>query len=355
MPREERTEKATPKKREDVRKKEGMAARSADLTTAVMLVCAVLLIRFWGPSLFGRFAVVLEETLGGVAAAGTAESAAAAARRGILEVMRQLAPLALALFGLAFVVNALQVKLYFVPKSVKFKGERINPLQGFKRIFSPRMLVELAKSFLKVALVGGVAYFTAKEGYVRLHLMTGAGAGELVAAFMGLVFNVFLKVGMVMLFLGGLDYAYQKWDFERNIRMTRQEIKEEFRQTEGDPNLRAAIRQRMRQLARRRMMQRLPQATLVVTNPTHVAVALLYKKGMRAPKVIAKGADFLARRIREEAEKHGIPLVEEPELARTLYRMVDIDQEIPPQLYRAVAEVLAYVMSVDRRVAARIA
>lgn len=355
MPKEERTEKATPKKREDVRKKEGMVARSTDLTTSITLLCSLLVLRVWGPVVFRRFAVLLEEGIVGVSYPVVKESAGTALKAGMVEVMAQLAPLALVLVAVAVLVNALQVKLYFVPKALKFKGERVNPIQGLKRLFSPRSMVELAKNMLKVGLVGAVAYFTIKSDYMRLHSITGAGVGELLYAFMTMVFNVCLKVGVVMLFLGGLDYAYQKWDFERNIRMTRQEVKEEFRQTEGDPNLRAAIRQRMRQLAKQRMMQRLPQATLVVTNPAHVAVALLYKRGMRAPKVIAKGADFMARRIREEAEKHGIPLVEEPELARALYRMVDIDQEIPPQLYRAVAEVLAYVMSVDSRVAARIA
>lgn len=355
MPREERTEKATPKKREDVRKKEGMVARSADLTSAVMLLSSVLILRFWGPALFRHFAQVMERGVSYATWAGGKEEAGAALRTGIIDVMLQLAPLVLALFALALLVNALQVKLYFVPKALAFKGERINPLQGMKRLLSPRSLVELGKNLLKVALVGAVAYFTVKDGYVRLHAMTGAGAGELLAAFMGLLFSTCLKVALVMVFLGGMDYAYQRWEFERNIRMTKQEIKEEFKQTEGDPHLRAALRQRMRQLARQRMMQRLPEATLVVTNPTHFAVALLYKRGMRAPRVIAKGVDFMARRIREEAERLGIPMVEEPELARSLYRMVDLEEEIPPQLYRAVAEVLAYVMSVDRRVAERIA
>ncbi len=355
MPREERTEKATPKKREDVRKKEGMVARSADLTSATMLLCSVLILRFWGPALFRHFAVVMERGVSAAAWAPGKEETGAALRTGIIDVMLQLAPLVLALFALALLVNALQVKLYFVPKALAFKGERINPLQGMKRLLSPRSLVEVAKNLLKVGLVGAVAYFAVKDGYVRLHAMTGAGAGELLASFMGLLFSACLKVALVMVFLGGMDYAYQRWEFEKNIRMTKQEIKEEFKQTEGDPHLRAALRQRMRQLARQRMMQRLPQATLVVTNPTHFAVALLYKRGMRAPKVIAKGADFMARRIREEAERLGIPMVEEPELARSLYRMVDLEDEIPPQLYRAVAEVLAYVMSVDRRVAERIA
>lgn len=355
MPREERTEKATPKKREDVRKKEGMVARSADLTSGVMFLFSVLFLRLWGPSLFRRFASLVE---GGVVGAGreaTTSSILSHLRAGIVGIMGALAPLALALMGVALLVNGLQVKLYFVPKAIKPRGERINPILGLKRLFSPRSLVELAKNLLKVALVGAVAFYSVRSDYVRLHGIMGAGAAESLSELMRVIFNAAFKVALVMFAIGVADYGYQRWEFERNIMMTRQEIKEEFRQTEGDPNLRAAIRSRMRELARRRMMQRLPQATMVITNPRHYAVALQYHRRMSAPKVIAKGADFLALRIREEAERLGIPVVEDPPLARALYDSVEVDQEIPPELYKAVAEVLAYLISVDRRLAARIA
>jgi flagellar biosynthetic protein FlhB len=276
-------------------------------------------------------------------------------RAGLVGIMGTLAPLCLALLAVALLVNGLQVKLYFVPKALKPRGERINPLLGLKRLFSPRSLAELAKNMLKVGLVGAVAYASVRSDYVKLHAMVGASVAQALAAYMRVIFSAALKVALVMFVLGCADYGYQKWEFERNIRMTRQEIKEEFRQTEGDPNLRAAIRSRMRDLARRRMMQRLPEATMVITNPRHYAVALQYRKRMPAPKVIAKGADFLALRIREEAEKLGIPVVEDPPLARALYASVEVDQEIPPELYKAVAEVLAYLISVDVRMAARIA
>lgn len=355
MPKEERTEKATPKKREDVRKKEGMVARSADLTSGVMFLFSVLFLRLWGPSLFRFFASLVE---GGLAKAGEEATPATILKSlniGLVEIMGMLAPLCLALVAIALLVNGLQVKLYFVPKAVKPKGERINPLLGLKRIFSPRSLAELVKNVAKVALVGTVTYASVRSDYVRLHAMVGAGVSQALTAYMRVIFNVALKVALVMFAIGCVDYGYQKWEFERNIRMTRQEIKEEFRQTEGDPNLRAAIRSRMREIARKRMMQRLPEATMVITNPRHYAVALQYKKRMLAPKVIAKGADFLALRIREEAEKLGIPVVEDPPLARALYVSVEVEQEIPPELYKAVAEVLAYLIGLDARMAARIA
>jgi flagellar biosynthetic protein FlhB len=355
LPREERTEKATPKKREDVRKKEGMVARSADLTSGVMFLFSVFFLRLWGPSLFRYFASLLE---GDVASAGgetTVSAILSRLRAGLLGMMGALAPLCLALAAMALLVNGLQVKLYFVPKAIKPRGERINPVLGLKRLFSPRSLVELAKNLLKVGLVGAVAYYSVRGDYARLHAITGAGAADSLSSYMGVIFNAAFKVALVMFAIGCADYGFQKWEFERNIMMTRQELKEEFRQTEGDPNLRAAIRSRMREIARRRMMQRLPQATMVITNPRHYAVALQYHRRMPAPRVIAKGADFLALRIREEAERLGIPVVEDPPLARALYDSVEVDQEIPPELYKAVAEVLAYLISVDRRMAARIA
>lgn len=355
MPREERTERATPKKREDVRKKEGMTARSADFTTGVMFLFSVIFLRFWGPSLFRFFASLVE---GGLATAGEEATTSAILRNlkaGLTGMTGTLAPLCLVLLGLALLVNGLQVKLYFVPKALKPKGERINPLLGLKRLFSPRSLAELAKNLLKVGLVGAVAYTSVRSGYIEIHSIMGASVMQALAAYMKVISGAALKVALVMFAIGCADYGYQKWEFERNIRMTRQEVKEEFRQTEGDPNIRAALRSRMRELARRRMMQRLPEATVVVANPRHYAVALQYKRRMPAPKVIAKGADFLALRIREEAEKLGIPVVEDPPLARALYTAVEVDQEIPPELYKAVAEVLAFLISVDVRMAARIA
>ena len=172
---------------------------------------------------------------------------------------------------------------------------------------------------------------------------------------MSLVMGMLMKVAAAMLLIGCMDYGYQRWEFEKSIRMSKHEIKEEFKQTEGDPNLKAAIRQRMRQLSRQRMMHDVANATFVVTNPTHFAVALEYRRSMPAPKVLAKGMNLIARRIIEEAEKNGIPIIEDPPLARTIFRLVDVGGDIPPQIYRAVAELLAYVISLDRGIAAKVA
>lgn len=351
----DKTEKATPKRREDARRKEGMVARSQDLSVAVMFFASVLLLRVWGPSVFSQFALGIETSIANAGRVSSRPDLGAPVSEGIVAIMRMLLPFALVLMAVAFLISAAQVKLHFTPKAVKFQGQRINPLKGLKRLVSPRSVVELFKNLLKLALLGAVAYFSVKSGYLQLHEMSGAGTNELLFTFMSIVFGMCVKVGAVMLLLGGLDYGYQRYEFEKSIRMTKQEIKEEFKQTEGDPHLRAAIRRRAREISRRRMMQRVKDAAFVVVNPTHYAVAMEYRKGMRAPRVVAKGVDFMARRIRETAEEHGIPIVEEPALARALYSAVELDREIPPDMYRAVAEVLAYVLSLDRKLAASVA
>jgi flagellar biosynthetic protein FlhB len=351
----DKTEKATPKRREDARKKEGMVARSQDLSVAVLLFSSFLLLRVWGPSVFEQFAQTMQTGITSAGHAGSRADLLVTLSEGIVTVMNVLLPFALVLFAVAFLISTAQVRLHFTPKAVQFQGQRINPLKGMKKLLSPKSLVELFKNLLKLILVGAVAYYSVKSGYMQLHEMAGADIGELLFTFMSIVFGMCIKVGAVMLLLGGLDYGYQRYEFEKSIRMTKQEIKEEYKQTEGDPNLRAAIRRRAREISRRRMMQRMKDATVVVVNPTHFAVAMEYRRGMRAPKVVAKGVDFMARRIREAAEEHGVPIVEEPILARAIYSTVELEQEIPPDLYRAVAEILAYVLNLDRKLSRSVA
>jgi flagellar biosynthetic protein FlhB len=355
MAKQEKTEKATPKKREDARKKDGMVAKSQDLTTGVIFTFGFLVLRIWGPDVFKRCALLLTGTINIAGHADGSAAAVAAVNSAIVSIMSLMAPFVLALGAIGFLVNALQVKLKFTPASLKFKGDRINVGKGLKRMLGPKTLVELAKNVMKFLVVASVAFFAIRQGYVELHTMGGAGAAQLFVMYMQLVFGMALKVGVALMFIGALDYGYQRWEFEKSIRMTKQEVKEEFKQTEGDPNLRAAIKSRMRQLSRQRMLSDVEKATFVVANPTHLAIALEYSRGMRAPKVLAKGMNFVAERIKEEAEKHNIPIVEDKPLAQTMYKMVEVGQEIPPDLYKAVAEVLAYVMSMDRSVASKVA
>lgn len=242
-----------------------------------------------------------------------------------------------------------QVGLLFTAKPLAPKLERINPVAGFQRIFSRRSLFELAKSIFKVAVVGSVAYWvlsgTILEFVGLIHATPVIALQQVGRALSRLLWTT----AGVWLVIAAADYAFQRSQHMNRLRMTPYEFKQEQRETEGDPHVRQRIRQEQRKIAGRRMIQAVRTADVVVTNPTHVAVALKYEMDrMNAPVVVAKGADYLARRIREEARAHGVRVVENPPLARALYEACDVDQEVPERLYRAVAEVLALVWRLNR-------
>ena len=246
--------------------------------------------------------------------------------------------------------NYLQVGFLFSAESLKPSFEKINPLQGFKRIFSLKGAVELVKNLLKLAVVGAVVYFTlVSEIEGLLPLMDQSVWGILV--YIGkIMFKIVLTTSWVLVVMAILDYMYQRWEYERGLRMSKQEVKDEFKQTEGDPTVRARIRRMQRERARRRMMAAVPRADVVITNPTHIAVALEYDGDrMLAPRVVAKGAGFIAENIKDIAKQHGVPVVENKPVAQVLYKMVEVEEAIPENLYRAVAEVLAYVYSLKEK------
>lgn len=251
------------------------------------------------------------------------------------------------LTGLA--VNYLQVGFLFTTEPLAFKLERLNPVEGFKRVASRRSLFELVKAVLKVGVVGFVAFQFIRSRLEELLLVLYLDASGFWHTISSLSLALSLRIGAVFLILAVLDYLYQRYEHQRNLRMTRQEVKEEVKQQEGDPQLRARLRERQRKVAMQRMIQEVPRATVVITNPTELAVALRYREGEEnAPVVVAKGAALVARRIRETAEKHGVPLVENRAVARLLYDKVEVGQEIPVELYQAVAEILAIVYSLRR-------
>jgi flagellar biosynthesis protein FlhB len=257
-------------------------------------------------------------------------------------------PASLALAGIAS--SLIQVGLHLTPKALKPDFSRINPLTGSKRFFSLRAAAELIKSLLKIGVVGFVAFKALTDHMVELSQLTGADlrAGLVLAAGIGM--ELLLKIGLAFLMLALADYVFQRWQFEKSAKMTKQEVKEEARSSELNEQIRGRIRSLQRQLARKRMMQRVPQADVVITNPTHYAVALQYDSGkMAAPRVIAKGQRLIAQQIKEIARMHGVPLVENKPLAQALYRAVDVDKEIPRELYKAVAEVLAFIYRLKRQ------
>lgn len=267
-----------------------------------------------------------------------------------LLLLRTIGPLVLTALLLGVAVNLLQTGFVASWQGLVPDFTRLNPLTGLYRIVSGRGLVETLKAIGKLAIVGYIAYATLSGSYPEL-LATIRQDIPTILAFAGdLLYRLALRIALFLLVLAAADYGYQRWAFERSIRMTRAEVKQEFKQMEGDPQIKSRIRARQRQMARRRMMEAVPKADVVLTNPTHFAVALRYDAAtMGAPQVVAKGADLLAARIRDLAREHDVPIVQNPALARALYRSVEIGREIPAEFYAAVAEVLAFVYQINVR------
>ncbi len=344
---QERTEKATEKRLRDARKK-GDVARSRDLSAALIVLAAVgtlLSLRPWlGTQLHTIMRVGLvygPETLTHTAAMGDALAAAGGAALKLLAPMfgvTLLAALVSPLFsgGFSFSFEALQPK-----------PERLNPVEGFKKLVSLRGLVELGKSMLKVGLIGGVLAMVLWKGRWQLLASGHGNVHDGIQLALGVIGHACLLFAGALLVVGLADMLWQRFDYARRMRMTRQEQRDEHKETEGSPETRSRVRGMQQQMAQRRMMEAVPEADVVVMNPTHFAVALRYDgERMRAPRVVAKGLDLVAARIRGVATQHEVPLVSVPVLARALYHTTRIGQEIPAALYVAVAQVLAYVYRV---------
>ncbi|MBP8128268.1 MAG: flagellar biosynthesis protein FlhB [Candidatus Hydrogenedentes bacterium] len=347
----ERNIPATPRRRERARE-EGTVARSQDLSSAWALFVALLAMLLLGPGMLdtlgeaGRiFLGRTEEFLSGRTELDTlAWQAMLLLFRGVLPFMG-----VLLVAGLA--INLLQVGFIFTAKPLVPKFERINPVSGFRKFFTARTFVELVKSIAKLLFIGAIAWFTLSSRTRDMVLLMLLAPGELVDAIGALIFALWWRVVAGMAVIGLLDLGFQRWQHEKDLRMTQREFREEMKEMEGDPLIRRRVRQLQRQMAMQRMMTEVPKADVIITNPTEYAVALRYVMNeMDAPVVVAKGARLIAQRIRDLAIAHDVPIVERPDLARTLYRTVEIGQAIPEALFRAVAEVLTFVYRIDRRV-----
>lgn len=346
----EKTEAPTTKKREDARK-EGQVAKSQEITTALMLVGMFSLLKFLGPYFVERVLKIFLDVFGMLNMERiNLNTASALFNHFSLEVFMILAPI----FALAIVVglvsNIAQVGWKVSGKPLMPKLNRLSPIQGFKRIFSMRTLVELLKSILKLVIIIAIVYLTLRD-YENLIFMLGElDVFKAYHTILNIVLDLGIRVGMYFIIVATIDYAYTRYKHEKDLKMTKQEVKEERKMSDGNPEIKSRIRQKMREAAMRRMMQDLPSADVIITNPTHFAVAVQYDENAGgAPTVIAKGADLMAARIREKAKEYNIELVENKPLARTLYYTVEIGDEIPPELYQAVAEVLAFVYSIKNR------
>ncbi|MDH3582980.1 MAG: flagellar biosynthesis protein FlhB [Phycisphaerae bacterium] len=341
----DKTERPTPRRREEARQ-EGNVARSQDLSSAFLRLGGVLLLwAFGGAALHtmkSMVAAMISEPLGPDALRPT--QIGFLGTWGVELAVRILLPLAGGLFLLGLVGGVGQVGFVFSSRPLMPRLSKISPIAGFKRLFSLRSVMRMLMSVLKIGVVLAVATLALRSDLPRILALVRLDPAALLAAASWLVFSLAIKLGAVLLILGLLDFAYQKWQHEQELKMTKQEVKDELKRMEGDPLVKQRRAKVARQLALHRLAVDVPTADVVVTNPTHFAVALKYDGAeMTAPRVVAKGGDFMAHRIRHLAMVHQVPLVERPPLARALYRQVEVGQEIPAEFFAAVAEILAYV------------
>ncbi len=348
-PLQERTEEPTPRRREEARKR-GQVARSRELAAVAVLGSGLLAFMLAGgfmlTQLFYTLRYFLDLPFREINFPEVRILFYQALRWGGLSLL----PLLILLTVVSLLAHFIQTGGVVAWEFISPKAERIHPVEGFKRLFSLPSLVELAKAILKILIISTVAYLVIRAHREEILRLLGEDLWEVGQGLYVLSKDLVLKLLMALAVLAVLDFFFQRWDVERKLRMTREELKEELKQTEGDPWLKARIRQVQREMARQRMMAEVPRADVVITNPEHVAVALKYEIGqMPAPQLLAKGQGYLALKIREIAEEAGVPIVEDPPLARLIYARVEVGDYIPEDLYRAVAEVLAYVYKLKGR------
>jgi flagellar biosynthetic protein FlhB len=346
-----KTEQPTSKRRSDSEKKSG-PPRSRDLTSTLTLLASFFFLYWTGGSMFNKIKECGVEILGG---AGTYTLSQTTVYSLMLKTMGTLAyiliPFLLAVMTAGLVVSICQGGLSFSPERLSFNPGRLNPLAGLKKMFNIDALTEVFKSIIKLAVVAYVAYHTLRQETEGMIFLGGRGITEIIEAFGQIAFRLVLHIGGILLVIGVLDYFFVRWRFTQNIKMTKHEVKEESKESEGDPQVKRKMRSIHLERARKRYMQIIPTADVVITNPTHYAVALKYDRNrMYAPFVIAKGADYLAQKIKEIARENKVMLVENRFLARELYAQVKEGAEIPEALYAAVAEVLAYVYGLKGKI-----
>lgn len=352
----EKTEPASEKKLSDARK-EGQVAKSKELGNAVGLLALFWILQNWsgqmGTQFLENFLYVynrIPEMVVLVNGEITLKLFASMINQMIIRMLFIMLPIFVVGVAVAVLVDLAQVKWRPTTKPLAPKGNKLNPLKGVKRIFSKDKLLELFKSALKLVLLGYIAYTTLRDELTSLYILYDMTLLSAVQLFGNVAISLGIKISMYYLIVGLADFLYQKWKFREDMKMTKQEVKDEWKNAEGDPKVKGKQKQRMQEASRRRMMQSIPQADVVITNPTHFAVAIKYDPEVAdAPYVLAKGEDFLASKIREEAKVHNIEIVENKPLARMLYYNVELGAQIPPELYQAVAEILAVVYNAKQR------
>lgn len=351
----EKTEEPTPHRLREARER-GQVAKSREITTAFVLLLSYFLFRYMGEfmwhELTGMSHLILEQI------PNAKDFSLSFVGYIMLMGIRGLAFTVAPIFGISFLATflaeALQTGFLFSADPLTPRLERISPAEGFKRIFSLQGFVELIKSIIKIIIVFYISWFAVKDSLPLIMSLVESSPWQAIIVGASIAYRIAIRVGLFYVAIAILDYLYRRWEYMRNLRMTRQEIKEEYKRLEGDPLIKQRMRDLQRQIAYQRMMAAVPQADVVVTNPTHIAVALLYQvQKMKAPQVLAKGERLIAEEIRKIAEEARVPVVENEPLARSIYRTTKVGQQIPPELYQAVAEVLAFVYKLKREREAR--
>lgn len=341
----ERTEDPTSRKKAKARE-QGQVAKSVEVNTALAILVGFLLLRFFGGDILHRIMGIFEQCYRSSSTFQLTQDNINSYFSTIsLEFVGIMAPIALGLIAIGILANYVQVGYLFTLESFVPKSDRFNPIKGLKNLISLKSMVQVVTSIIKLLIILYVTYSVIDKSLEPLmNLAAVMDIKEIFYFTTKLSFEIGIKVGLIVLILSIADYAYKRWEHKRDLKMTKQEVKEERKKEEGDPLIKSRIRSIQREMALRRMMSDVPEANVVITNPTELAVAIKYKFGsIEAPMVIVKGAGLIAQRIREIAKEHDVPIVENKVLAQILFKTVELGERIPPQLYQAVAEVLAYV------------
>lgn len=349
----EKTEQPTTKKLSDARM-EGQVARSKELTTSAELVALFITLKIFVGYMVGKFIETFRSSYQNIDLLADGEFTAIMAegilKNSILRIIIICLPIYLIAISVSFIVVLVQVKWKPSGKLLKPKLNKLNPISGFKKIFSKDKAFTLAIEVVKIVLIAYISYNTLKNEWITLLILYDISLFQAIALIGDIVLDLGIKISMIFFIVGVADFIYQKFKFKKDMRMTKQEVKDEFKQSEGDPQVKRRIRSKMMEVSQRRMMQQLPEADVVITNPTHLATAIKYdREELGAPVLLAKGADYLALKIKEIAKENDIEIVENKPLARMLYYNVEVGDEIPAELYQMTAEVLAYVYKLKGR------
>lgn len=350
---DDKTESPTEKRRSETRDK-GNVAKSTEINSVLVLIAGMLLLKLFGPWMMKEMGGHMYEMFQSISNTSMDQQRLTEiATKALYMTLWVLLPIVCGIMFIGIMANVLQIGFLFTGEPLIPNLGKIDPIAGFKRLFSMRSLVETAKNVIKLAIIAYVAYATLLAEFPKMMMLSDASISTILGFTADTTYSIVMRVALVLAILAILDYAYNRYDHEKKLKMTKQEIKDEHKQMEGDPKVKSRIKSMQREIARRRMMQEVPKATVVVTNPTYIAIALRYEpRESDSPVVLAKGKRLIAARIKQIALENGIPIVEDKPLARAMYDKVVVGFPIPADFFAAVAEIMAYVYRLKHKIAA---